>query len=100
MGLKPLKFLWKGLKALQNQVKTKKAALEAQLAKKKQLSQEDEEWLDNKTNLVDVERVVEVLESALDYDKALDHFDDVQKGLIRILWEAAGDITKVVGKKQ
>lgn len=53
MALKPLELLRKGLKTLQNRVKTKKEALEAQLAKKKSISQEDEEWLDNEANLVD-----------------------------------------------
>ena len=53
MTSKKLEALQKGLKTLTDHVKMKKEVLQAQLAKKKSISAEDEHWLDFDTNLVD-----------------------------------------------
>lgn len=51
--LNPLEVLRKGLKVLENQVKPRKEALQAQLAGRKSISSQDEQWLDHDANLVD-----------------------------------------------
>jgi len=81
-------------------VKTKKEKLEAQLAEKKSISSQDEKWLDHNTNLVDEQLVLEALENALDYERGLERLDGGQKSVVRRLWEVAGDLAKMVGKKR
>ena len=61
MALKAIEVLRKGLEILKKQVKVKKEALQAQLAEKKPISSEDEQWLDHDANLVDEERVLEAV---------------------------------------
>jgi predicted RNase H-like nuclease (RuvC/YqgF family) len=100
MPLRPLEVLKKGLKTLQAQVKAKKEKLQAQLHQKRSISSLDEEWLDNEANLVDEEQVLEALEKASDYERGLERLDEAQKGVVRRLWELAGDLSKLIGKKQ
>ena len=101
-SLKPIEVLQKGLTVLENRVKTRKDALKAQLAERKSISSEDEQWLDHDANLVDEYRVVEALEKASDYEQAFARLGDEQKGLVVKMYEAAGagDPTKVVGNKR
>jgi hypothetical protein len=73
MAKTPLKVLKKGLSILQQQVKAKKAQLEAKLRRDEKISDADEEWLDGNGNIVDEECVVEVLETASDYERRLQH---------------------------
>jgi len=87
MAMKPLDILEKGLKILQNQVKTKKEKLEARLAEKKSISLQDEKWLDHDANLVDEQLVLEALENASDYERGLERLDGGQKSVVRRLWE-------------
>ena len=100
MASKQLDVLQKGLKVLTNRVKTKKEALEAQLAERKAISPEDEQWLDNEANLVDEQQVLEDLEAASDYERGFERLGDKQKGLVRKLQEAGGNVSKVAGKRQ
>jgi len=50
--------------------------------------------------LIDKQRVLEVLESAPDYEQGFARLDDGQRGLVEKLHEAAGDISKAAGKKR
>ena len=100
MTLNPLAVLRKGLKVLESRVKTKKEALQTQLAERKSISPQDEQWLDYDANLVDEVQVLEALENASDYDQGLASLNDNQKAIVRKLQEAAGDVSKVVGKKR
>ena len=100
MVSKPLEVLQKGLKVLTDRVKTRKEALEAQLAEGKAISSQDEQWLDHEANLVDEQRVLEALETASDYEQGFARLDDGQKGLVKRLREAAGDLSIAVGKKR
>jgi hypothetical protein len=100
MAAKPLDILKKGLKVLENQVRTKKEMLQAQLAERKSISSQDEQWLDHDANLVDELRVLEALENASDYERAFEGLDSGQRGVVRKLCEAAGDLSKVVGNKR
>ena len=62
----------KGLKFLKKRVASRKEQLEADLKAGKSISAEDEEWLDGAGNLIDEERVVEVLDNVSDYKDGLD----------------------------
>jgi SOS response regulatory protein OraA/RecX len=85
MTLKPLEVLKKGLKLLQKQVKTRKDKLQAQLAEKKTISPQDEEWLDQDANLVNEQKLLDDLEKASDYERGLDRLDKGQKTIVRRL---------------
>jgi hypothetical protein len=100
MALKPLEVLHKGLKILNNRVKAKKEALQARLAERKSISSQDEHWLDHDANLVDEQQVLDALENTSDYERGVARLGDEQKGVVRRLREAAGDLSKVVGKKR
>ena len=100
MALKALDVLKKGLNTLEKQFKTRKEKLLATLAEKKRISPQDEEWLNDEANLVNEWRVIDALESASDYERGFQRLDDAQKGLVHKLREIAGDVAKVVGKKQ
>jgi hypothetical protein len=49
---------------------------------------------------VDEQQVLEALEKASDYDRGLARLDDEQRGLVKRLREAAGDLSKAAGKKR
>jgi len=101
MPLNPLEALRKGLKVLENRVKPRKEALQAQLAERKSISSQDEQWLDHDANLVDEQLVLEALENASDYEQAFATLDDEQKGVVKKLYGAAGELSsKIVGKKR
>jgi hypothetical protein len=100
MALKPLEVLKKGLKVLENRVKVRKETLQAQLAARKSISSQDKSWLDHDANLVDEQWALEVLEDASDYERGFENLDETQKGAVRKLREAAGDLGKVVGSKR
>jgi len=100
MTSKPLEVLRKGLNILKNRVKAKKEALQAQLAAKKSISSQDEQWLDHDANLVDEQQVLEVLEDASDYERGFARLDGEQKGITRKLQEAVGNLGRAVGKKR
>ena len=100
MPLKPVEVLRKGLDVVTNRIKSRKEALQAQLAEEGSISSEDEQWLDHDANLVDELRVVETLEDAPDYEQAFGRLDGGQKDIVRRLREAAGDLSKAAGKKR
>ena len=71
--IKPLDILKKGLTALKKRVASRKTQLEADLKAGKTISAEEEEWLYHGAgNLVDEERVVEVLDNGFDYERPCD----------------------------
>jgi len=102
MALKLLQVdvLQKGLEVLTIRTKSRKDALQAQLAEQKSISPEDKQWLDFDANLVDEQRVLETLEDASDYEEGFTRLGDEQKEIVRKLREAAGDLSKAVGKKR
>ncbi|RPD74881.1 hypothetical protein L226DRAFT_535097 [Lentinus tigrinus ALCF2SS1-7] len=63
--------LRKALSLLEKQVASRKACLEASLAKKETLTPEDEAWLDHDANLVDERYALDVLSCAPNHDAAL-----------------------------
>jgi len=100
MALTLLEVLKKGLKVLKNQVKTRKETLQAQLAARKSISSQDECWLDHDANLVDEQQALDILEDSSDYEKGFERLDEAQRGIVKKLREAAGDLSKVVGSKR
>ena len=50
--------------------------------------------------MVDEQWVLDMLENASDYERGCKRLDETQKGIVRRLQEVAGDLGKVVGKKQ
>ena len=83
MAAKPSDILKKGLKVLENQVRTKEM-LQAQLAKRKSISSQDKQWLDHDVNLVDELQVLEALENASDYERAFKGLDSTCFPTIKI----------------
>lgn len=56
--------------------------------------------LDNEGNTVDELQVLNTLESASDYNKALEPLDEKGKTIVQKLWEWAGDLPKTVENKR
>ena len=73
--------------------------MEAQLAEQKSISSEDEQWLDNDANFIDEQHVLEALGKAPDYDQGFAALTGEQKNIVKMLCEAAGELSKAVGKK-
>ena len=73
MSKNPLDMLKKGLSKLKDSIKERKGNLLACLNRKEKISDEDEEWLDNASNVVDEEAVVdfELQENASDCEHGL-----------------------------
>jgi len=100
MTPKPLDVLKKGLKLLQCRFKARREKIQAQLAEKKPISPQDEEWLDGEANLTDEQQILEALEEASDYEEAFGRLNEVQKGVVKKLQEVAAGLTKTAGKKR
>jgi hypothetical protein len=100
MSKNPLNVLKSGLTKLKNLTKTKKDDLLAHLHRKEEISNEEEEWLDNATNLVDEEAIIDLLEKASDYERGLTRLNSQQKSLVDKLKELGGGIKKVAGNKR
>jgi hypothetical protein len=73
--MKPIEVLKKGLAKLHNQIRERKARLDVELKASQPISEVDQDWLDGDGNLVDEEKVVEILDSASDYERGLDRLD-------------------------
>ena len=65
----PIDVLKKGLKTLRKQTDARKLNIQADLKAQKSTTESDEAWLDGEGNLVDEERVINLLENASDYDR-------------------------------
>ena len=65
------------------------------------ISPSDKQWLDNEGNTIDEECILEALESAPDYNKAVAKLDSNGQEIVRKLreWAGCGLSAKVAGKK-
>ena len=90
--MEPITALKKGLKKLQDQVFIRKASLEAALKANQAISEADEEWLDHDGNLVDEERLVHELDTALDYEAACKNLSPQDKAIVKRLIEITGPV--------
>jgi hypothetical protein len=61
------------------------------------LSESDEEWLDGEGNLIDEERVLELLENASNYERGLERLNSKDRGVVQKLQNVGNG---VVGKKR
>ena len=95
MGKNPLQVLKGGLTKLKQTVKKRKESLLSQLQERKKISLEDKDWLDQEANFVDEEALVDMLEKASDYERALSRLDPKQKPLFERLIELGGGIRDV-----
>ena len=98
MAPKPLEILKKGLLKFTETIKAQKKELDAKLARAETISSLDEHWLDNEANIVDEQRVLDILESASDYEQGIEHLDEARKVIVK-LREWTGDLAKVAGNK-
>ena len=91
--MKPINILKKGLAKLWNQISDQKSKLEADLKANKHISEVDEEWLDNTGNLVDEERVVDILDKASDYERGFGRLGQEEKSIVQKLMQLAGAVS-------
>ena len=91
---KQLEIPRKGLAKFTAKIKTRKEELSARLARAETISSLDEHWLDNEANTIDEERDLDALESALDYEQALEQLNDDGKAIVQ-----AGDLVTIAGNK-
>ena len=93
-------ILKKGLKTLQKRVASRKAQLEADLKAGNIISAEDEEWLDGAGNLINEERVVEVLDNESDYERGLEKLDMKDRGIVKEFISLGGGDKEAPSKKR
>ena len=67
LEVNPLSIVKKGFAVLKKSVAARKKNIEERIARKEQISDSDEEWLDNGGNLIDETVVVDILHGASDY---------------------------------
>jgi hypothetical protein len=99
---KPIDVLKKGLKALRKQNEARKSKIQADLDAQKSITESDEEWLDGEGNLVDEERVIDLLENASDYDEGFAGLCETDKNVVQRLKILAGaiQVAAPLGKKR
>jgi len=78
------------LDTLKRQIQTKKTKLE-ELQRKGKLSEVVQKWLDHEGNIVDEQLLLDKLDGASDYERAIERLDDTEKVLVRKLRALAGD---------
>ncbi|KIK73332.1 hypothetical protein PAXRUDRAFT_178737, partial [Paxillus rubicundulus Ve08.2h10] len=66
-----------------------KAKLKVELKASRPISGVDEDWLNGDGNLIDEERVVEILNSASDYEQGLAQLDSWDKTVVQKLQKLA-----------
>ena len=80
-----IEILENGLAKLQQQIQGRKAKLEAELKAGKLISNTDKEWLDGTGNLVDEERVLNILAHASDYEQAFTSLNSHDRTVVKKL---------------
>ena len=102
MSPNPLELLKRGFSKFIGKIKKRKDILNVKLSRGEAISSSDEQWLDNEGNTVDEERILEALESAPDYNRAVAELDGNGQEVVRKLKEWAGhsaSVAKVAGNK-
>ena len=102
MSPNPLDILKKCFSKFFRNIKDRKDKLNASLSWGKAISPSDKQWLDNEGNTIDNERILEALEVAPDYNKAITELDRNGQEIVRKLreWASCGPSAKVTGNKQ
>ena len=83
-------------------IKDKRRTLVAnlKLTCKEAISSSDEEWLDQDGDTVDEQRILDTMESASDYERAIEQLDENGKAIVRKLRELVVNSAKIAGNKQ
>jgi hypothetical protein len=89
-----------GLQIIQSQVQDRKLRLMTDMRAGKELTESEEEWLDHAGNLVDEERIVELLKNASDYQKAFECLNKEDKGVVERLQALGSKGKAVISKKR
>jgi hypothetical protein len=101
MTSKPLDTLKKGLATLQRHISAKRDALTTCFKNRQPISKADETWLDQgEGNMVDEERVLDLLERAPDYEQELQQLSLQDKLVVENLQKLAAELTNVTGGKR
>ena len=98
-----LGVLLRGLQKLKKDVKERSERLQEELKAKQKISKEDEAWLDGAGNLVDEERVIELLKDAADYQKGLEQLSNGDREVVerlRALGDSGAETLGVASKKR
>ena len=95
----PLTILKKGLAIFSQKIKVRKEQLQAKLAQKQSISLLDEQWLDHEANDVYEQQVLDALEKASNYERAVANLDENGQAAVKKLREWAGDLAKTAGNK-
>ena len=91
----PLNALKKAFSKLKKSFEKCRKDFLDRLAKNEQLSDDDENWLDNNGNLVNEQRVIDTLDTASDFKRGLERLSDEEKAALQRLRLAAGlDLSK------
>jgi hypothetical protein len=91
MAMIPLMILKKGLIKLFQSTKTRNDEIQAKLFWSKTISSADKQSLGNDGNLVDEHHILDMLESASDYERGIECLDVTKKATVKRLREWAGD---------
>ena len=95
-----IEILRKGFTALQKHVNKRKTAIQARLAKKECVDDDDTAWLDGPANLIDEQLALDALEKASDYERGLSGLSQgLQAAVGRMKEFAAGVKTSVMQRK-
>ena len=80
-----LETLKKGLSKFTELIKTRKKELSVKLARAETISSSDEHWLDTEANTIDEQCIIDVLESASDYERGIEHLTNDGKAIVKRL---------------
>ena len=75
---------------MKKDVEERRERLQEELKAKRKISDEDEAWLDGAGNLVDEERVVQLLKDSPDYEKGMEQLSKGDRDVVERL-KALGD---------
>jgi hypothetical protein len=94
-----LDTLKKGFKQLSARINDKRCKLVARLSRKEAILSSNADWLDQDRNTVDEQRILDTLESASDYERAVEQLDENGRAIVQKLRELAGNSTRIAGNK-
>ncbi len=100
MSKTPLNILKAGLAKLKKGVGECRKNILACLRRKENISNEEEQWLDNEANYMEEDTVVDLLDKASDYQHGVSRLTTQQKIVVKKLMELGSGIKKIAGNKR
>ena len=98
MPSEKLQTLKNGLSVLLKQIEPRKNELTAKLGRGETISDEDAQWLDHAGNIVDEQRVVDILGAAEDYEAAFASLSAADKVTVGRLQELGENLPSISDK--